>query len=214
MADIQHEDIPEAKLHEAKGASTSTAGQVLTSTGGAAAFATPVPSAGTTSQGVYDYNDLTTATTPIALTLAGTRYKLTNDMAGAFTNTTYSLPGLDDIWVASSSNHFDWTDGTKLALGDTVDIRFDIEYTTGTNNTEISLDLDLGVGDAGAYTLPVIDVVNVATAGVKRVLIEFSIYMGDSTTLNFPAEVYAKASRTGAVVKVNGWFVRVIHTNA
>lgn len=211
---IQHVDIPEAQLHEAKGASTSTTGQILTSTGGAAAFAAPSLVSGSLSQGVYDYNDLTTATTPIPLTLAATRYKLTNDAAGPFTNTTYSLPGLDDVWVNGATSQFDWTNGTKLSLGDTVDIRFDVEYNTGSVNTEIKLELDLGVGDAGAYTLPVIDGENVASAGTVRKLIEFSIYMGDLTTLNFPGEVYAEASKTGTTVKVNGWFVRVVHTNA
>jgi hypothetical protein len=213
MPNIQHRDIPEAQLHETKGASTSTAGHVLTSIGGTAVFAAPVLVPGSTSQGVYDYNDLTTASTPIPLTLAATRYKLTNDKAGAFTNTTYSLAGLDDVWVAGATNHFDWTNGTKLALGDTVDLRVDVEFVTSTNNTEIKLDLDLGVGDAGAYTLPLIDGSNVATAGTTRRIIQFSIYMGDTTTLDFPAEIYARASKTGTTVKVNGWFVRVLHTN-
>ena len=211
---IQHKDIPEAQLHEPKGTSTSTVGQILTSTGGASAWATHTPAAGTVCQGVYDYNDLTTASTAIPLTVADTRYKLTNDAAGPFTNVTYALDGLANIWTGGSTDQFDWTDGTKLALGDTVDIRFDIEYTTTLNNTEVSLDLDLGVGDAGAYSLPIIDVVNVATAGPKRIVMGFSIYMGDLTTLNFPGEVQAKASKTGTTVKVNGWYVRVFHTNA
>lgn len=38
MANIQHKDIEEAQLHEVKGASTSTAGQVLVSTGAATTF--------------------------------------------------------------------------------------------------------------------------------------------------------------------------------
>jgi len=42
MANIQHRDIPEAQLHEPKGASTSTSGHVMTSTGGASSWAAPV----------------------------------------------------------------------------------------------------------------------------------------------------------------------------
>lgn len=42
MTNIQHKDIPEAQLHETKGASTSTVGQILTSTGGASGWADPV----------------------------------------------------------------------------------------------------------------------------------------------------------------------------
>ena len=42
MTNIQHKDIPNAQLHETKGASTSTVGQILTSTGGASGWADPV----------------------------------------------------------------------------------------------------------------------------------------------------------------------------
>jgi len=42
MPDIQHKDIPDAQLHEVKGALASTAGEVLTSTGGASSWADPV----------------------------------------------------------------------------------------------------------------------------------------------------------------------------
>lgn len=211
MANLQHKEIPEANLHEAKGASTSTTGQVLTSTGGAAAFATPVPAPGTISQGIYDYNDLATATTPIALTVAGTSYELTNDGAGAFTNKTYSLDGLDDVWDVAT-DRFSWTDGTVLALGDTVDIRFDVEFTTGTTNTDINLDLELGIGGF-PYTLSVLSNKDHSSAGTYQEVHMFSVYMGDANTLNNPARVLASANKTGTTVKVNGWFVRPLHTN-
>jgi hypothetical protein len=94
-----------------------------------------------------------------------------------------------------------------------VDIRFDIEYTTTTVNTEIELELRLGIGDAGAYTLPVIGSENIVSSGVTPRIVTFGLYMGDATTLNFPAEVWAKASKTGTTVKVNGWYVRVLHNN-
>ena len=42
MANIQHREIPEAQLHEPKGASTSVVGQVLTSAGGSSGWAAPV----------------------------------------------------------------------------------------------------------------------------------------------------------------------------
>jgi len=37
MADVQHKDLPESQLHDVKGATTSTEGQILKSTGGASA---------------------------------------------------------------------------------------------------------------------------------------------------------------------------------
>ena len=238
MANIEHKDIPEAQLHEPKGASTAQLGHTYVSDGaGGGTWSPPElegqsaassgevphsdgaggvswitqPIAGTLAQGVYDYNDATTAITPIDLTLADTNYKLTNDGAGPFTNLAYGLSNLDHVWIAVD-NHFVWENGGALILGDTVDIRFDVEFTTGLNNTEVTIDLELGVGSV-PYTLPVIENINVVTAGTIRELRELSIYMGDTNTLSFPSEVKARASKTGATVKVNGWFVRVLHTN-
>lgn len=210
MATIQHRDIPEAQLHEPKGASTSTTGQILTSTGGASTWAAP-DFTGLAQQGVYDYNDLATATTPIALTTPGTQYELTNDGAGAFTNLTYALPGLANIWNVAT-NRFDFVDGTVLKLGDTVDIRFDMEVTTTTANTAIEAVLELGVG-AGPYQLPYYPETNFKSSGTYRVVNWFGIYMGDTNTLNNPARVLVKADTAGATVKVNGWYCRVVSTS-
>lgn len=236
---IEHAVITDPEIHEPKGAATAQAGHVYVSDGagggvwsppelegqGAASAGevphsdglggvdwTTQPIVGTLSQGVYDYNDATTASTPIPLTVAATDYKLTNDGAGPNTNLTYKLPTLDHVWI-TASDHFSWLDGLALSLGDTVDIRFDVEFTTGLNNTEITLDMHLGVGGT-PYTLPIIENINIVTAGVTRELRQLSIYMGDTNTLNFPSEVFARASKTGTTVIVHGWFVRVIHTNA
>ena len=213
MANIQHKDIPEAQLHEVKGASTSTVGQVLTSTGGAATFQTPstAPAAGTVSQGVYDYNDLATTSTPIPLTVAGTWYDLTNDGAGAFTNKTYALAGLTDIWNVST-NQFEWNNGTLLSLGDTVDIRVDIDIITTGSNKAVEVAIELGIGGA-PYKLPVIPLENFKTAGTYHDVRIMSIYLGDTNTLNFPAKLEAKADGTGVSVIVNGWYIRPLHTN-
>ena len=213
MPNIQHRNIPEAQLHEVKGASTSTVGQVLTSTGGAATFQTPstAPAAGTVSQGVYDYNDLATTSTPIPLTVAGTWYDLTNDGAGAFTNKTYALAGLTDIWNVST-NQFEWNNGTLLSLGDTVDIRVDIEIITTGANKAVEVDIELGIGGS-PYKLPVIPLENFKTAGTYHDVRLMSIYLGDTNTLNFPAKLEAKADGTGVSIVVNGWYVRPLHTN-
>ena len=213
MANIQHKDIPEAQLHEVKGASTSTVGQVLTSTGGAATFQTPstAPAAGTVSQGVYDYNDLATTSTPIPLTVAGTWYDLTNDGAGAFTNKTYALAGLTDIWNVST-NQFEWNNGTLLSLGDTVDIRVDIDIITTGSNKAVEVAIELGIGGA-PYKLPVIPLENFKTAGTYHDVRIMSIYLGDTNTLNFPAKLEAKADGTGVSIVVNGWYIRPLHTN-
>ena len=213
MANIQHASIPEAQLHEAKGASTSTTGQVLTSTGGAATFQTPstAPAAGTVSQGIYDYNDLGTTASPIPLTVAGTWYKLTNDGAGAFTNKTYALAGLADIWDVATGQ-FNWNNGTLLSLGDTVDIRVDVDIITTGANKAVEVDIELGIGGS-PYKLPIIPLENFKTAGTYHDVRLMSIYLGDTNTLNFPAQIEATADGTGVTVVVNGWYIRPLHTN-
>ena len=68
---IQHLNIPDAQIHQARGAATASAGQILTATGvGTATFVTPPYSIG--KSGIWDYQDVTTQTTPIAITLANT----------------------------------------------------------------------------------------------------------------------------------------------
>jgi len=239
MANINHVDIVDPNLHEPKGTSTAqagqvyvadglgsgqwlvkevkdaengTAGQYLTSDGaGSATFEDNVPAPGATVQGMYDYNDLATATTPVALTVAGTPYKLTNDGLGAGTLLTYGLPGLTDIWD-TTLNEFHWKNGGDvLVLGDTVDVRFDVEVTTTSTNTAVDLDVILGVGVVDE-AVPVFSQINFKDAGTYRLVRLFSVYMGSTATLDNPTQVVMIADSTGVTVKVNGWYVRTVHT--
>jgi hypothetical protein len=152
--------------------------------------------------GIYDYNDLNTATTPIPLTLPNTQYELTNDGLGAFTNKTYLLTGVPEIWNVLT-NRFVFTD---LSLGDRVDIRFDIEVTTSSVNTEISLFLELAEGGS-PYQLPLIPNANFKTSGTYKLITFFSSYMGDSNTLDNAGRVLIESDSTGVTVKVNGWYI-------
>lgn len=212
MADLQHKDLPESQLHEPKGVSTATSGQIYIANGsGSGAWTNqPIPP-GVVSQGVYDYNDLTTASTPIPLSVANTQYEMTNDGAGAFTNLTYALPGLANIWDVAT-DRFDFNSGSVLRLGDTVDIRFDFEVVTSTANTAVEFDLELGIGGS-AYQLVINPLTNFKTAGTYKIIRWIGIYMGDNNTLLNPARVLAKADSTGATVKVNGWYVRALTTS-
>ena len=160
-------------------------------------------------QGFEDYNDLTTTSTPIALTSAGTAYNMTNDGAGAFTNTTYRLPGYGPVWDVST-NSFDFS-GAGLVLGDTVDIRFDFDIINSGANGAYILGLDMAIGSpsSGAYTLEVDDHLYKSAATHKEVVM-FSVYMGDTNTLNYPAKPTLTSDSTGDTVIVNGWYVRVV----
>lgn len=171
----------------------------------------PYPSSGQTATSVspgvvtgwQDWNDSTTAITPI--TLSGTPAGLTNDGVGPFTNTSYRVNGHGDIWDVSS-NRFDWS---SLALGDTVDIRIDVTVTTSAPNTQITTSFDLAIGGASPYVLN-IDTRIFKSAGTNQVVRWYSIYMGDNNTLDNPARLLMVSDGSGDTVVVNGWYVRTL----
>lgn len=207
----EHNTLTGSQLHEPKGADTATADQVYISDGAGSGAWTDLTSdniPNTTTQGIYDYNDLTTASTPIALTSAATQYELTNDGAGANTNTTYALDGITDMWDVAT-DRFDFT---GLTLGDTVDVRFDVEYTTTTTNTAVNLDIEFGVG-ATPYQVNIVNEADKKAAGTYQVTVQSNFYMGNTLTMNNPARVLASADKTGVTVKVNGWYIRPLHNN-
>jgi hypothetical protein len=190
--------------------SGADAGDVFTADGaGSGAMLPPVPPVGSVVQGVYNYDDLATATTPIDLTLVDTNYVLTNDAAGAQT-LKYPLVGLPEMWD-EVTNTFDWTDGAVLALGDTVDIRFDLILTTTTTNTEVTVELVLDVGGLDIQ-IPLIPSTNFSSSGVYPLTRFTGVFMGSNEVLNGTANVVARANKTGASVEVNGWYLRPFHT--
>ena len=175
------------------------AGQIGVSDGaGAVTAQTP------TRMGMWDYNDVTTTGTPIPLTVAGTKYALTNDGAGVNTNLTFALPELSNIWV-TGTNRFDYT---MLELGDTVDIRVDVEVTTSGVNDEIALFWRFGEG-AAPYDLQIVRQ-NFKVAGTYTFTVLHSAYMGDVNTRDNPGVLLMSSDSTGDTVVVNGWFVRTI----
>lgn len=200
---VQHKDIPEAQLHEAKGASTASAGQILTATGsGTATFVTPPYTS--VKMGWWDYNDTATATTPIALSVAGTEYQLTNNGLGPYTNTSFALAGVSSIWN-TSTNYFNFTD---LDIGDTVDNRIDLQVTTTSANNIVDVLVEAGIGGT-SYKLK-IGTFYFKAAGTHQVTFMSSMYIGDANTRDNPARILAKNDTTGSTVRVNGWFTKVI----
>ena len=167
--------------------------------------------AGTVTQGFWDYNDLTTASTPIALTTPGTDYELTNDGAGASTLLTYALDGLPNIWDVAT-DRFVFTAGSVLALGDTVDFRLDVALTTTNVNTALTVALE--IDPAGSpYLIPLIPFSNFKSAGTYDIIRWMGLYMGNTATLNGGARLIAQADTAGATIQVNGWYIRALHSN-
>lgn len=200
---VQHRDIPDAQLHQVKGAASASSGQILVATGtGTATFQDPAFT--TAAMGFWDYNDTATASTPIAITLANTEYQLTNNGLGANTLKTYKLPSISEIFN-TSTGYFQFT---GLQLGDTVDIRADIEITTASANNVVEVLMEYGVGST-PYKITYAQRY-FKSAGVQKLTIPINFYMGNTLTLSNPARILLKNDTVGSTVKVNGWYARVI----
>lgn len=152
--------------------------------------------------GFFDYNDLATATTPIAVTQATSPVKLTNDELGAFTNKDFVPIDTTDVWKADV-NEFDWS---ELVLGDMVDIRVDVEVTTTQPNQQITVELRLALGGF-EYTIP-FEHAEFKSAGVHRIVSYRGIYMGDANTID-NGGYFEVSSDDDCSVKVNGWYCKV-----
>lgn len=228
MPNVSHSTLAGAEIHEPKGIAGATSNETYVANGsGSGVWAEPEPkgaSAATANQvyvangggsgvwrnvytqGFEDYND---AGATQNLT-SSTWVDLQNDGAGSNTNTTYRLPGKSAIWD-TVSDEFDWS-GAGLALGDTVDIRFDISATTTSVNDTIALRMDMAHGDAAEYSLEVARR-EFDTAGTYQITAFYSVYMGDTATLNNPCKISCFTDSAGNSVVVNGWYIRTIPRN-
>ena len=148
--------------------------------------------------GLFDYNDLATATTPISITGGAGFTYLTNDELGAFTNKLFPPDGITDIWDASS-NEFDFS---QLPLGSKIEIRLDLTVTTSGANTQIDGALELGIGNT-PYDVQWFDRFE-KSSGSHPVTVTSFIYIGDNNTQNFPAKFKVEADGNVDVI-VNGW---------
>lgn len=191
------------------GADTATAGQVFVSDGAGSGTWVDTPVAGTVSKGTYLYDDTATATTPIALTVAGTQYELTNNKLGAET-VAYPVGNLTDIWN-STTNRIEWGNGGELVPGDTVDLRLDLSVTTGSPNTAIKIVLEGGPGFS--IVLGIVPELNFKTAGTYNVVRWMGFIMRNQAAIDSPARLLISADTTGASVVVKEFYFKVLHTN-
>ncbi len=149
--------------------------------------------------GIEDYNDLAS---PVLTPTAFVQEKVLNDGNGAYTNKTYKIPGYPDIWN-TSTNQFNFD---HLSLGDSVDIRFDFDVTISSANDDVSIVFKAGVGGS-PYDL-LVERREWRYAGSFQFTCWYSVYMGDTNTLNNPAEVYILCDTGADSVSLNGWYVR------
>jgi len=153
--------------------------------------------------GWFDYNDLNTHTTPLTL-VTNVDKKLTNDTLGIFTDVSNAPYGVSSIWD-SSINSYDFN---QLSIGDTIDIRFDIQVTTTAANQRVKAFLRIGEGSVSQYDLPFVDK-QFKTAGTYQIVTSLPVYIGSDVYRINPASYFVNTDSSGTCV-VNGWFNRVI----
>jgi len=152
--------------------------------------------------GWADYNDLTTATTLISPAI-NTFTKLTNDGAGAFTNTSHLPAGITSLWNTSTGQ----ANFSQLPLYSMVNARYELFVTTTTANQAVYLSTFLGIGSASAYESPKLYQL-FKTAGTYPISVFTGSYIGSTDIKNYPAEIRLK-SDAACTVKVNGWYFQV-----
>lgn len=156
--------------------------------------------------GWEDYND-SGAAYPKALTSAGTKYLLENDGAGPYSDSTFVIPGRGPIWD-SAADDFNWgSAGADLVLGDTVDLRLDIDFISSGANHQFDVYLRMGLGTASEFDLHVAGF-EFKASGTHNRSMSTVVYMGSNDILNHPAELYVSSDSTGDSVVYNGHFAR------
>jgi hypothetical protein len=150
--------------------------------------------------GIEDYNSTIGS---VALT-ANVPLKMQNNGAGTNTNTAYKIPGRGSIWN-TTTNQFEFNTA-GLVLGDTVTIRMDLSVTVNAADN-VSIAINMAVGSAFPYTLKS-DYRQYRAAGTYDVISFMEVYMGDTNSLNFPAEVVVTSDSVSDSVVYNGHYVK------
>ena len=150
----------------------------------------------------FDANDSGTTTTPITHGAGSTTTFLTNDGAGSSTN-SYNPNSKAALWN-TTTNKFDFT---SLKIGDTVEFRIDIKISPAAAQ-EINLVMDIGEGNAGAYSLNVNHTYFKTASAGDQITAMFRIYMGDEVTRANPAR-FRLTSIAATTIIVNGWFYQI-----
>jgi len=149
-----------------------------------------------TGQGFIDYNDTSTAGTPLVL-VTDVWTTIPNNGLGSFSNSSYKPTDVTDLMNVANGA----IDPTELTLGDTLLIRNDFQVTPGTNNTLLEFRYTLGTG-GGSYTLEkIIGRLDSGSGQPYRFSLATDlIYLGDLNTRDNPIVLQAKLSANGTLI--------------
>ena len=156
----------------------------------------PFSSGSSGADGFIDYNDTSTAASPLVL-LADTWTTIPNDGLGSFTNKTYAPDGVSELMDTSTGA----IDPTGLPLGSSILVRNDFSVTPSTNNSLLEFRYTLGSG-GGSYTLE--KLIGRLDSGsgkpYRQSLVPDLIYMGDTNTRDNPIGLQVRLSTAGTLV--------------
>lgn len=123
--------------------------------------------------------------TPISIP-AGVETKLTLTTSGGSEREEYLPLGVSGLWDSVNSQ-FDFS---SLEVGDMVDLRVDGSLTNTGINESFVLNLAVGIGSPGEFTLP-FSSGNRLFAGTSVVSRYNGVFIGSDNAKNFPAELRA-----------------------
>lgn len=154
--------------------------------------------------GLVDYNDASTASTPIDL-VAGEWTDVPNDKLGSFTLESF-LPSSITSLIDPSTGYLDFS---ELTLGSDILIRFDGRVNPNINNALFQARYVLGQGE-NEYPLDSFSVRCDAGSGIEYPTEKgtFYIYMGDLNTQGGVGKIQVKLSSNGTF-KNNGIAIKI-----
>ena len=154
-----------------------------------------------TRNGVLDYNDLATITTPFSVTV-DTLTDIPNDGEGPFSNKQFLPAGVTDTWNVSAQE----IDLSQLQLGTIVGYRLDMLINVADPNQEVVLELHAGLG-VSPYVLQIARN-QYKSAGQYPITASGFMYIGNELTKDNPAKF--KIISDGALTLENIGFATVI----
>ena len=153
--------------------------------------------------GIADYNDTSTASTPLPLA-PDTWTTLPNDGAGSITRESLP-PGIDTLLIPATGA----IDIRDLSENSTITIRFDFGVTPNSNNSSLEFRLQLGDGVSTYYLSTSFGRLDQG-AGIEynRGLFIGGVYAGDLNTIDNPIYLQAKCSSQATLLN-RGMFIEV-----
>lgn len=196
---IEHKNIPDSELHEPKGIAGASSNTTYVADG--AGSGTYKDLSEVLRMGLENYD---ATSSPLSLTTSD-QY-LENDGAGPNTILTYKLSDVGNTWDTVTDS-FDFTDYNP---GDWIDMRLDLDITTGVNNQVINIAIEMASGDAGEFDLNVASKYYRDSGTYNNEIFLVKVFIGSAFVRDNPAKLKISSSDAAGSVDVNGWALKTL----